>query len=147
MATTSPCANERRAQTTADRRMQNQDRNMHSTKGNTANRSYPVNHLQKAVPAAKLQDTQQRTLLVPSGAREELDMVLPNTLGIPGNRDERDCPQKAEAQRKCCSAYGFKGREVPVQVTEEAVWPLPVTHPPNDGEIQIATNTGTILSL
>lgn len=145
MGTTSPCANERAAQTTADRSTQKQDWNMHSTKANIANKSYPVNHLQKAVPGAKIQQTQQRTLLVPSGAREELDMGLPNTLGIPGDRDERDCSQKAQTNH--CPAYGFKGREVPVQVTEEAVWPLPVTHPPSDGEIQIATNTGIILSL
>lgn len=85
MATTSLWANQGTAQTAADRAMQKRDWNAHSTKENISNKSYPVNHFQKAMPGAELQDTKPRTLLEPSGARRVLDMRLPDTRGLPGS--------------------------------------------------------------
>lgn len=85
MATTSLCANQHTAQTMADKSMQKQEWNMHSTKENISNKSYPVNHFQKAIPGAK-QEPKERISLESSGARWVLDRLLPNTLGILGNR-------------------------------------------------------------
>lgn len=68
-----------------DRSVQKWDWNGHSTTENIPHKSYSVNHLQKGTPRAK-QDTQQKILLESCGARWVLDMLLPNTLGLPRDR-------------------------------------------------------------
>jgi len=70
---------------------------MHSTKENVLNRSYPVNQFQEATPGAKLQETKQRILLEPSGARRALDMLLPNT----GNTREQGMSRITPRRQRC----------------------------------------------
>lgn len=82
-------ANQCPAQTQADRSVQGQQRGMQLIGEHESNRSYPLNHFQKATPGANVWDIEPeggRILLQPSGERWVRGILPPNTLGTPGNK-------------------------------------------------------------